>query len=83
MAGAEDSGGNMVILTSVGASVGVLPVVAAALTVVLCVWQCSRRRSKCFSEVLHEGMMPGTDLFEWQVHIVSNTIFSCSFTVSS
>jgi len=62
MAGAEDSGGNMVILTSVGASVGVLLVVAAVLTAVLCVWQCSRRRSKCFSEVLHEGMMPGTYL---------------------
>ena len=62
MAGAEDSGGNMVILTSVGTSVGVLLVVAAALTAVLCVWQCSRRRSKCFSEALHEGMMPGTYL---------------------
>jgi len=62
MAGTEGSGGNMVILTSVGASVGVLLVVAAALTAVLCVWQCSRRRSKCFSEALHECMMPGTYL---------------------
>ena len=47
MAGAEDRGGNMVILTSVGASVGVLLVVAATLTVVLCVWQRSRK-SKCY-----------------------------------
>lgn len=71
---AEGTDWNAIILASVGTFSSVLLVAAAALSAAMCVWLCSRRRSRCLSAI-HSLCMRA--LSQAHIHV------SCSLTVSS
>lgn len=68
---AEGTDWNIILLASVGTFSGVLLVAAAALSAAMCVWLCSRRRSRCLSAIHSLCMViikPGTHSYFLQSH---------------